>query len=192
VCCEATRDLHASAPKCFGGLSTRESFPPQSPPPHHLPTVVPDHRGLKTVRSGGVQLTDESLLALRERIAGAMGPVDAPHQKKSSTPTLKETYQANKHVGLAFDNALARCFNEESLRLFLPLCAPAALQPGWVRYRTEVASMPEAVACLSPGRKFRSCIYNESTGESKLECVFGETRRSFFVISIVGPSALAS
>jgi hypothetical protein len=135
---------------------------------------------LKTVRSGGVQLTDESLLALRERIAGAMGPVDAPHQKKSSTPTLKETYQANKHVGLAFDNALARCFNEESLRLFVPACAPAALEPGWERYRIEVASMPDAVVSASPGRKFRSCIYNASTGESKLECVYGESRRSIF------------
>ena len=124
-------------------------------------------------------MTDESLIALRTKIAGAMGPVRAENEKKASTPSLKETYQANKHVGLAFDNALARCFNEESLRLFLPLCAPAALQPGWVRYRTEVASMPEAVACSSLGRKLRLCIYNEPTGESKLECVFGESRRSF-------------
>ena len=185
-CCEATRDLgrwivylfFLSAPIC--------------PHPTHLSKVVPDHRGPKTVRNGGIQLTDESLIALRTKIAGAMGLVRAEHEKKASTPSLKETYPASKHVGLAFGNALARCFNEESLRLVLPLCAPAALQPGWVRYRTEVASMPEAVACLSPGRKFRSCIYNESTGESKLECVFGETRRSFFVISIVGPSALAS
>jgi hypothetical protein len=143
------------------------------------PQVLPDYHGAKCKNNDGLHLTDQSLLEYRARADEAMGCRIESSKFRRQAPTLKEKYQANIDVGMAFDNACRRSFNAESLNLFVPELAPCALPKGSERVLVDVEHLPVEIQELSPGRQHRSFIIDKD-GDTRLECAWGPTRRSLF------------
>lgn len=142
---------------------------------HPRPTLqeLPDWRGMDT--EGG-KLHSTSKEKYKQRLVEFL--CDKLEQKKRVTvPKLLQTRLANKWALIATDAALASGVGG-SMQSFIDDAPCRPLQPGEVRYLLDVAEMDEEMRAASPGRRYRSCIFSDGTGETRLEVIWGSAKKA--------------
>ncbi len=98
------------------------------------------------------------------------------NSEKRKATTLKDTFIANLDFLKALDHTISIGVNSAGLASFLPEQAVRRLEEKRIRYDVPLATLPQAVQELSPGRVVRSCVETEGA-DGELEVFWGPERK---------------
>lgn len=151
------------------------------------PQVLPDFHCMKMYHDRS--LTSESLTALAERVSMMFLPdqlfqAELAKLTGKTLASMKERFQANKDSLAANDNALQVSVHPDGLAYFSVRGSTTNYQPlditQWERKLEPLGDSPPEVQLHSPGRQYRSCLFNMHSEAKEYEVQWLPHRPSYF------------